>query len=90
MDVPDGWQPVAPTLVDILRDHGFTVAAPSPASTPAGHSVGGALTASPPSDDGVNGWVLSAGAAALVVLVGVAAWLGRPRTARLRPHARGV
>lgn len=78
MDVPDGWVAAAPSLVDILRDHGFTVPAPSPAPAASSVAIGAPRPASN-AGDGVNGWVLAGGGLALAALVGVAAWLGRPK-----------
>jgi hypothetical protein len=78
MDVPSGWQPAAPSLMDILRDHGFTVPAPSPAPFSSSASGGAARPASNAGGT-VSGWVLAAGGVALGALVGLAAWLGRPK-----------
>lgn len=78
--VPGGWIEGPTSLLSILRDHGFTVPAPSPVSsaiapTAIGQAVSGRTGGPAP-------WALGLGALALACMVAVGAVQGRRRASR--------
>jgi hypothetical protein len=82
--VPGGWIMAPSSLVSILRDHGFTVPAPTATSWATAPS---AAAVSTPRPDGPAPWALVLGAVALAAMVGAGAAVGRGRPGRrgMRP-----
>jgi hypothetical protein len=73
--LPGGWIAAPTSLLSILRDHGFAVPAPPPATAATASNAAAHATASQPS--GPSPWALVLGAVALTAMVVAGAIVGR-------------